>query len=278
MPVVSSPRALYARWPGFSIVWSGAKCSALQHFPMILRSLVHAFLMSSPNVKLLRHGTMRPRAFVPRRPKVQVYFLQRWSSCIRFRAMNDSRERSSSRSQPIRLLTGCQRTAWKGIRSSSFYPKKRITVLPETIRAALEFSGFLRRGIRPAGRRFGECIPSDSGTPELQNYQTMQSYGIIHQLKRRWERVRPSGCQRSRDGASRVSAAGRKSSRSCEPKSRSVAQVPCNWTRRVLPESRGDGAVLRYQRRGYVSIRLSARLSGSRVVPREPGSRLCRMR
>ncbi len=118
-------------------------------------------------------------------------------------------------------------------------------------------------GIQPAG-----------STPPgpLSNFPILASYGIIGGSKRRWERVSPSGCQRARESVSRVGVAGPKSSRSCKPKSRAKCLTSLVGAFR---ESRGDGAVLRYQRRGYASIRLSARYLGSRVVPREPGSRLC---
>ncbi len=53
--------------------------------------------------------------------------------------------------------------------------------------------------------------------------------GIIQPLKPRWERVRPPSCQRTRDSVSRDSRTGRKSSRSCKPKS--VALVETNGHR-----------------------------------------------
>ncbi len=64
----------------------------------------------------------------------------------------------------------------------------------------------------------------------------------------------------------------------CEPGQRSGSKIlpePQTEIGACRRESRGAGIVLRYQRRGYVCIRLSARYLGNRVVPREPSSRLC---
>ncbi len=104
-----------------------------------------------------------------------------------------------------------------------------------------------------------------SDQPHSHELTMSTTYGIIHAPKLGWERVSPSCCQRARAAVSRVSETDRRSSRSCEPKSRGEARR-VGETEPSFVSKDAD----------MTSIRLSARLSGSRVVPREPGSRLCR--
>ena len=92
------------------------------------------------------------------------------------------------------------------------------------------------------------------------------TYGIIHPLKLGWERVGPLRCQRTRDSVSRDSVGGRKSSRSCKPK------PECKHASWRVGETEPSFVI----KDADMNVSGEApEFSGSRVVPRELGSRLC---